>query len=66
MARPTALLADLSPSEEAPPGAAPVYFLAVPEQAYKALSDAAAKKNLTLAQLLSEAVSAYLKNDEGR
>jgi hypothetical protein len=37
----------------------------VPELAYKALSDAAAKRNLTLAQLLSEAVSAYLKN-EGR
>ena len=65
MARPTTLIADLPSEEDAPPGAAPVYFLAVPELAYKALSDAAAKHNMTLAQLLSEAVSAYLKN-EGR
>lgn len=64
MARPQALMADLSP-EEPVPGTEAIYFLAVPESAYKGLSDAAKARNMTLAQLLSEAVSVFLKN-EGR
>jgi hypothetical protein len=43
----------------------PVYFLAIPELAYKALSDAAAKKNMTLAQVVATALSEYLKNNGG-
>jgi hypothetical protein len=50
---------------DAPPQAVPVYFLAVPELAYKALSDAAAKRNLSIAQLLSVAVADFLKKTEG-
>lgn len=51
--------------EPLPAQAAPVYFLAVPEVSYKALSDAAASRNLSIAQLLSAAVSDYLKKSEG-
>ena len=50
------------PSEET---AGPVYFLTIPEMAYKALSDAAAKRNKTVAQLVASAISEYLKNTEG-
>jgi hypothetical protein len=57
MARPSPI-----PTPE-PEGSAPVYFLTIPEMAYKALSDAAAKKNLTLAQLVAKALSEYLKNE---
>jgi len=52
-------------AEEPPEQAAPVYFLAVPELSYKALSDAAAKRNLSIAQLLSLAISDFLKKTEG-
>jgi len=51
--------------DDAPPQAAPVYFLAVPELAYKALSDAAAKRNLSIAQMLSAAITDFLKKTEG-
>jgi len=53
------------PEAEAAPQAAPVYFLAVPELAYKALSDAAAKRNLSIAQMLSAAITDFLKKNEG-
>ena len=46
-------------------GATPVYFLTVPELAYKALSDAAAKRNKTVTQLVAEAITKYLKDTEG-
>lgn len=60
MARPHPIPTD---DPEAPASAAPLYFLTIPEPAYKALSDAAAKKNLTLAQLVAQAISEYLKNE---
>jgi len=63
MARPTPV--ELHEEDIAPPQAAPVYFLAVPELAYKALSDAAAKRNLSIAQMLSAAITDFLKKNEG-
>ena len=62
MARPVPIP---TPEDDAPPQAAPVYFLAVPELAYKALSDAAAKRNLSIAQMLSAAITDFLKKTEG-
>ena len=63
MARPSPVLLPDELASEAK--AAPLYFLTVPEVAYKALSDAAAKRNLTLAQLVAKAISEYLKSTEG-
>ena len=40
-----------------------IYMLALPMPVYVALSDAAAKKGLTVAQLLSQAFSIALKED---
>lgn len=51
--------------EVAPQGGTDLYFLAVPGVTYKQLSDAAAVRNLTLAQLVSAAFSEYLKKTEG-
>jgi hypothetical protein len=42
-------------------GLGELVFLAVPTPLFKELSDEAANRNLTLAQLLSAAVSEYLK-----
>lgn len=53
------------PESEENVATGPVYFLAIPELAYKALSDAAAKKNMTLAQVVATALSEYLKNNGG-
>jgi hypothetical protein len=50
---------------ETPKGYAPAYFIVVPGPTYKELSDAAAKRNMTLAQLVSNAFSEYLKKTEG-
>lgn len=63
MARPQPIPED--PTEEAPKGYAPVYFIGIPGPAYKAISDAAAKRNMTIAQLVSNALSEYLKKTEG-
>lgn len=57
MARPTPI--EVPP--EAPPQYAPAYFIMLPGASYKAISDAAAKRNMTLAQLVSVALSEYLK-----
>jgi predicted DNA-binding ribbon-helix-helix protein len=40
-----------------------IYMIALPMPVYTALSDAAAKKGLTVAQLLSKAFSMALKED---
>lgn len=40
-----------------------LYFLLVPTETYKLLSDIAAKRNKTLAQVLGEAVNRYLKEE---
>ena len=66
MARPT----HVPHQEEASPAASPaastaMYFLAVPELTYKALSDAAAKRNLSIAQFLSVAIADLLKQPQG-
>lgn len=55
-------LPDPEPEEAVPPEYAPAYFLMVPGLTYKAISDAAAKRNMTLAQLVSAALSEYLKH----
>lgn len=63
MARPTPIP---ETQEEAPPKEyAPAYFLMVPGPAYKEISDAAAKRNMTIAQLVSNALSEYLKKTQG-
>jgi hypothetical protein len=61
MARPTPIEAV---PEETPPEYAPAYFLMLPGSSFKAISDAAAKRNMTLAQLVSVALSEYLKKSE--
>lgn len=63
MASPTPV--QLREEDTVPEQAVPVYFLAVPELSYKALSDAAAKRNLSVAQLLSMAIADFLKKTEG-
>jgi predicted DNA-binding protein len=40
-----------------------IYFLLVPLETYKLLSDIAARKNKTLAQVLQAAVERYLKEE---
>jgi hypothetical protein len=64
MARPSPVSTQDIGSEDASK-ASPVYFLTIPELAYKALSDASAKRNKTVAQLVAVAISEYLKNTEG-
>lgn len=65
MARSSPVLTQEDLSSEDASKASPVYFLTIPELAYKALSDAAAKRNQTAAQLVAVAISEYLKNTEG-
>ena len=59
MARPTPI--EERSEEPAPKGYAPAYFIMLPGSTYKAISDAAAKRNMTLAQLVSNAFTEYLK-----
>jgi hypothetical protein len=61
MARPTSI--DTTPS--AGDAIAPLHFIALPDDAYAALSKAAARRNLTFAQLLSEALAPYMNSKEG-
>lgn len=50
---------------EQPEGYTDSYFLMVPGLTYKQLSDAAAKRNMTITQLVSTALSEFLKKTEG-
>ena len=61
MARPVPVPVEDRSEEQAPKEYAPAYFIMVPGPTYKAISDAAAKRNLTLAQLVSNAFTEYLK-----
>lgn len=64
MARPVPI-AEPPTEDPVPKGYEPAYFLVVPALTYKAISDAAAKRNMTLAALVSAALSEYLKKSEG-
>jgi len=45
------------------PATGSLYFIALPEETYRALSDEAARLDLTLAQLLSRALNDYLSKE---
>ena len=60
MARPVSVPVEDPVEEQAPGEYAPAYFIMVPGPTYKAISDAAAKRDLTLAQLVSRALTEYL------
>ncbi len=49
--------------EEAPvpESAVPFYFITMPGSSYKAISDAAAKRNMTVPELVSQAISKFLQ-----
>ena len=55
---------DLPTEREVKVSMSDMTFLALPMPLFTQLSDAAAKRQITLAQLLSTAVSDYLKNTE--
>jgi hypothetical protein len=61
VARPVPVPVQDHSEEQVPREYAPAYFLMVPGPTYKAISDAAAKRNMTLAQLVSNALTEYLK-----
>jgi hypothetical protein len=54
-----------APEFQGTQGAENLYFLAVPLETYQALSEAAAKRGMTLAQALSKAVNDFLGAPEG-
>lgn len=54
-------LEDALPKDPNPSGVEDLLFLAIPVATYKALSDAAAKKNLTVAQAFKVAIENFLK-----
>lgn len=59
--RATAIPEPKEEEEQAPPGFAQTYFIMVPSLTYKAIIEAAAKRNMTVAQLVSTAFSDFLK-----
>jgi hypothetical protein len=61
VARPVPVTVEDHSEERAPSEYAPAYFIMIPGVTYKAISDAAAKRNMTLAQLVSNAFTEYLK-----
>lgn len=61
--RPTPIAATDTP--ERPDSYTDSYFLVVPGLTYKQLSDAAAQRNMTITQLVSTALSEFLKKTEG-
>ena len=62
-----AILADIEQVEHdldnAPEPGEDIIFLPLPIPVHKALSDAAAKKNMTVVQLLAQAIALALKED---
>lgn len=64
---PQAIVADIDKIEaearDAPEPGSDFIFLAIPNPVYKALSDAAAKKNLTVAKLLARGITLAIEED---